>query len=424
MRKNRAAAASLTALLVPFFFSAVCCADARTWVDNTGKFRIEAELVKIEGADVVLKTTAGREIRVPIDKLSPKDRAFLTARKSPPGNVPPGNVPPGNVPPGNVPPGNVPPGNVPPGNVNSVNVNSEPNGLVYANPGMFQMRIGAEVTAQNGGCGDLICTFPYPKEWPEQTVKIIHEDVSSTVRGISKKVIGDGVVQYEFRVPRLTSGQKAHVILTIEVIRKHILPPPRPLELSIPASVKSEMDIYLKESPFIETRHTSVKKAAANLPILPNDPAWKQIESIYNWTWDAVKPSGTKPLKGALDALKSGTGDCEERTSLFVAMCRLNKIPARCVWIPGHTYPEFYLEDAQRNGHWIPCESLGAKNFGTMPTYSLILQKGDNFRMAQKRGPQRYVSATLTGKLGPRDGQPVLKEIREPVDPADSNTDG
>lgn|GEM_PF-2176470 len=386
------------ALLIGLFLPAICCAGTgRTWVDKSGNFRVEAELIKVDGDHVVLKTTAGREIRVPIDKLSQKDQLFLaTPKPSPTENSPPNTIP---------------------ANPNPVPPNADPNGLVYAKPGMFQMRIGAEVTAQNGNCSNLVCTFPFPKEWPEQKVKVIKEDISKSVTRIAQREIGDGVIQYEFRVPRLAAGQKAHVILTVEITRKHILPPPRPHELSIPAKVDSSMRVYMNDSPFIETRHSKVKAAAAKLPIDKNDSAWLQVESIYDWTWDAITPSGTRPLKGALDALTSGTGDCEERTSLFVAMCRLNNIPARSVWIPGHTYPEFYLEDTQGKGHWIPCESLGAKLFGTMPTYSLILQKGDNFRMTQKRGPQRYVTATLTGTVGPRDGQPVLREIREPVNP-------
>jgi transglutaminase-like putative cysteine protease len=140
------------------------------------------------------------------------------------------------------------------------------------------------------------------------------------------------------------------------------------------------------------------------------------VESIYDWTWEQVHSDGTKPLKGALAALTTGTGDCEERTSLFVAMCRLKKIPARSVWIEKHTYPEFYLQDDLGNGHWIPCESLGERKFGGVGHYAPILQKGDSFRMSQQEQPQRYVAPTVSGMLSPGDGQPVIREIREKLD--------
>ena len=51
------------------------------------------------------------------------------------------------------------------------------------------------------------------------------------------------------------------------------------------------------------------------------------------------------------------------------------------VWVPGHCYPEFYLEDAEGRGHWIPCQAAGTRAFGSMPEHRPILQKGDNFRV-------------------------------------------
>jgi hypothetical protein len=48
-----------------------------------------------------------------------------------------------------------------------------------------------------------------------------------------------------------------------------------------------------------------------------------------------------------------------------------------------------------------------------MSGYRLVLQKGDNFKMTQKRGPQRYVTATISGTVGPGGGQPVMREIFE-----------
>ena len=86
------------------------------------------------------------------------------------------------------------------------------------------------------------------------------------------------------------------------------------------------------------------------------------------------------PAQGALAALKDGTGDCEELTSLFIAICRAANIPARTVWVPGHCYPEFYLVDDKGEGHWFPCQSAGKREFGGISETRPILQKGDSFR--------------------------------------------
>ena len=43
---------------------------ARIWTDSTGKFSVEAELVEVKGDKVVLKTSTGSVITVPIARLS------------------------------------------------------------------------------------------------------------------------------------------------------------------------------------------------------------------------------------------------------------------------------------------------------------------------------------------------------------------
>ncbi len=57
-----------------------------------------------------------------------------------------------------------------------------------------------------------------------------------------------------------------------------------------------------------------------------------------------------------MQTLRDASGDCEAMTSLFVALCRANKIPARVVWVTDHSYPEFYLVDEKQQGRWLPCQ--------------------------------------------------------------------
>jgi hypothetical protein len=51
--------------------------ELRTWEDDTGKFRIQAELVEVKGDSVVLKRRDGETMTVPTDRLSKKDREFI-----------------------------------------------------------------------------------------------------------------------------------------------------------------------------------------------------------------------------------------------------------------------------------------------------------------------------------------------------------
>lgn len=53
----------------------------RTWVDATGKYKIEAELVSHENGTVKLKRRDGTVVTLPVDKLSTEDREYLESLK-------------------------------------------------------------------------------------------------------------------------------------------------------------------------------------------------------------------------------------------------------------------------------------------------------------------------------------------------------
>ncbi len=57
--------------------------EMRTWTDASGRFRIEASLVRHADNMVQLRTPDGRVVRVPVDQFSSADREYLDAE---PGN--------------------------------------------------------------------------------------------------------------------------------------------------------------------------------------------------------------------------------------------------------------------------------------------------------------------------------------------------
>ena len=52
-------------------------AAPREWTSSGGGFKITAELVSFDGRNVKLKKPDGKEITVPLEKLSAADRKFL-----------------------------------------------------------------------------------------------------------------------------------------------------------------------------------------------------------------------------------------------------------------------------------------------------------------------------------------------------------
>jgi len=276
-------------------------------------------------------------------------------------------------------------------------------------------RVGMIIKASAGACRGLSGYVPIPTDWPEQEVRIVDEEKTSDV-SISYETVDGGVRLMNVRISRLAAGEEAKAVLTVEVRRSILLPPEDTSQFVLPDVKKLPADIrrYLQPSPKIESRDPKIRELAKEIGA-DETGAWRKVEAIYDWVREKVKYQNG-PLKGALAALKDGTGDCEELTSLFIAICRAADIPARTVWVPGHCYPEFYLCDKEGRGYWFPCQAAGTREFGGISELRPVLQKGDNFRPPKNgKERQRYMAEFLTGTPMPGGGKPQVTFIRETV---------
>lgn len=274
------------------------------------------------------------------------------------------------------------------------------------------LRVGIVVTADTGLCRGIVGTTPIPINWPEQEVQIIDEETSPFVDRVSYRDLGGTVKQMVVTIRQLPRGSEARAVQTLEVRRRALLPPDDTSKFVVASRRDLDRDVsmYLTPSKGIESTNRRIKDLASEV-VEGKEGAWERVEAIYDYVRENVEYRNG-PFKGALRALKDGYGDCEELSSLFIAMCRAEDIPARTVWVPGHCYPEFYLQDAEGNGAWFPCQAAGTREFGGMHETRPILQKGDNFRDKERpREAQRYVSEYLTGA----GGKPKVEFIRETV---------
>jgi hypothetical protein len=270
--------------------------------------------------------------------------------------------------------------------------------------------VGVLVVAEKAPCGDIMATLPVPIDWPEQTVKVLKEDKSSHVKRLEYVLVGGGVKQMRVKMLSVPEGEEARVVLTLKIDRREILPPDDPSQLVAPEKPDAKLGSHLAPSPYIESNEAKIQSLAKEI-VEGKASAWQRAEAIYNWVRTNIKYD-KGPIKSALAALKDGTGDCEELTSLFIALCRANKIPCRMVWVPGHCYPEFYLADREGRGQWFPCEMTGTGSFGKIAEYRPILQKGDNFTVPEKGSKRkRYVAEYLIAKTG----RPHVSFVREKV---------
>jgi transglutaminase-like putative cysteine protease len=291
-------------------------------------------------------------------------------------------------------------------------------------PSVMRYNIGAEITATRGPCRDIVAMVAVPVECPEQQVKILSEDFSPEVREVTYRPLGGGTRQMLISVPMLPDGATARAVLTVEVTTHTILPPEKTDHLKIPEKVGREIRPYLNGSPYIEVNHRLIRALSKEI-MAEVDPAatdWEKIEAIYDKVLETVEyVEGVD--KSALEALRDKQADCQGRSMLFIALSRANKIPARMVWVDGHAYAEFYLESEPGKGEWYPIESAGTRAFGEMPLARPILQKGDNFRVPERKERLRYASDYLTGSQVPGSGKPKQRYIREQVIGANSPTD-
>lgn len=266
-------------------------------------------------------------------------------------------------------------------------------GVQLGDPVTSQWRIGVVVHATGNTTG-IVATTPVPTDWPEQKVRIVSEEISPQAK-VSYRMIDGGVKQMVVSIPRLAAGEEASAIVTFEVTKLDMNEPESTDGYRLPKKLPRDVAKHLLPSPYIESADPKIKKLAPQI-IADKETAWQQTEAIFDWVRENVKYEFSETIKPAVAALEDGVGDCEELSSLFIALCRANKIPARAVWVPGHTYPEFYLEDANGRGHWFPCQAAGeAHDFGEMHEDRPILQKGDNFKVPEERTPQRYVKQSL-----------------------------
>jgi hypothetical protein len=290
--------------------------------------------------------------------------------------------------------------------------------IKFGPPDTHRMRVGAEITASRGAARNITALVATPLDCPEQQVKILSEDFSSTVGSVEYRAVAGGEVkQMAISIPRLASGATATAIVEFEITTRPILPPEKTDDLVIPKRPPRQVRHYMGGSPFIETKHQKIralsKEAWDGLDGSATD--WERVEALYDIVLEKVKYV-EGPDKGAVDSLRDGQADCQGRSMLFIALCRANKIPARMVWVEGHAYPEFYLEDADGKGYWFPCESAGTRAFGEMPLARTILQKGDNFRVPERpRDRLRYASDYMIGLPVGNGGRPRAKFIRQPV---------
>ena len=87
---------------------------------------------------------------------------------------------------------------------------------------------------------------------------------------------------------------------------------------------------FLAPEPWIESEHARIQAQARLIVGSEGDPA-RAARLIHDWVAQHVEPRVTAGGAGAVRVLETRSGDCNERTVLYVALARAAGLPARPV---------------------------------------------------------------------------------------------
>ncbi|MDR1924439.1 MAG: transglutaminase-like domain-containing protein [Planctomycetaceae bacterium] len=329
-------------------------------------------------------------------------------------------------------------------------------------------------------------SMPVPADWYEQEVvafrKVKWIDSLSGSSGISggagfnTRVVNNGAKELTIRIGNLRLNKRLEILFEFDTVNYELSPPDDTDIYFIPKKIPDTLTQYIKASPKIEIDDSAVSsKLRKILREITNDRQtdWEKVEAIYRYVQRTVKYSEvgrSSPAKGTKAILamppEKCEGDCKDLCGLFVALCRMKKIPARLVRLPEHCYAEFYLElrndnkpqttkntnnenqpnstpETDKNktannttttpkpttpkpippknksaikkpqGFWFPCQVAGTYSFGGIPERQVILQKGDSYPdpEAQPYGKKQFLTEVFEGSLIQGSPNPNFKFI-------------
>jgi len=175
----------------------------------------------------------------------------------------------------------------------------------------------------------------------------------------------------------------------------------RIVEIRDPRTLKAEKadagaTQYLSPEPLIESDDPDIR-AEAERAIRGITDRRAQAERLTRFVNGLLDKKPTVSIPSAREVLRTKVGDCNEHTSLFVAMARASGIPARInvglVFVRGafyyHAWPEVYIDEGGNRGLWLPVD----------PTLNEFPADATHVRLARGGLEKQTVILPLIGRL-------------------------
>lgn len=145
---------------------------------------------------------------------------------------------------------------------------------------------------------------------------------------------------------------------------------------------------HLEETDAIPFRHPEIRELWAKIRPRESADVLETLEAAFDYTHDRLEPAPFKGYTDALTALRLGQASCNGKSRLFVALARLNAIPARLVGgvilETGVKRTSHQWAEAWVGGRWVPFDPLNG-HFAALPANYLELYRGDEFLFSHTR---------------------------------------
>lgn len=228
-------------------------------------------------------------------------------------------------------------------------------------------------------------TMTYQSDDSDINIRTYVPEENERQRVLNEQIINNGL---EYLVTNDLSGKKANwsgysasqqlafrYMLSLQAIKYDL-----DSQLIIPDKYNQELSPYLAATDAIQVNHPEINELWQL--IKPNDRRnlVGVLRAIYQHTYLQIK---TAPFKGVTDALTAhrlNTASCNGKSRLFIALARLNNIPARLVGgvilngvdkKTSHQWLEVYVQN-----QWVPFGPTNG-NFAELPANYLELYRGD-----------------------------------------------
>jgi alpha-L-glutamate ligase-like protein len=229
---------------------------------------------------------------------------------------------------------------------------------------------------------NLVMTFEKEQELSITTFLPQHNERQSVIKeqffanGLELHINEDSSGKSANWVGTQSTGQISYRYLLSTQALNYTIDP----DITIPIEYPEALAPYLEPTEFIQVQHPDVSTLWQL--IKPNDESrvLDVLRSIHQYTYAEIEPVPFKGVTDALTTLRLKTASCNGKSRLFIALARLNNLPARLVGgvimngkskKTSHQWVEVLVEKL-----WVP---FGPTNdhFASLPQNYLELYKGD-----------------------------------------------